>query len=200
MATSHPDANEVRATLRCERAALPYERACPSCQRSFAELDPRLFSYTSRHGWCTDCELPRYLHPTIVVTCFVASEDRLLWADHLLYGDPTWRIEPPRNLSFDDMDVLDGLDTVKICVGYKVGDEVFDVPPMRVEQYEDCEPVYEEMPGWDGSTAGVTDLNAIPEAAQTYLKRIEEILQVPIDLISTGPERDETIILKHPFD
>ena len=104
------------------------------------------------------------------------------------------------SLCITKLDVLDGLETVKICVGYKLGDEVFTAPPMRVEQYADCEPVYEEMPGWTGSTAGVTDLEAIPEAAQNYLKRIEEILQVSIDLISTGPERDETIILRHPFD
>ncbi len=104
------------------------------------------------------------------------------------------------SLCITKLDVLDGLDTVKICVGYKLGDEVFTVPPMRVEQYSDCEPVYESMPGWSGSTAGVTDLADIPEAAHNYLKRIEEILHVTIDLISTGPERDETIILKHPFD
>ncbi|MBT5891910.1 MAG: adenylosuccinate synthase [Chromatiales bacterium] len=104
------------------------------------------------------------------------------------------------SLCITKLDVLDGLQEVKICVGYKLGDEVFTVPPMRVEQYADCEPVYETMSGWSDNTAGVTDLNAIPDAARSYLKRIEEILQVPIDLISTGPDRDETIILKHPFD
>jgi adenylosuccinate synthase len=89
---------------------------------------------------------------------------------------------------------------VKICVGYKLGDEVFKVPPMRVEQYADCEPVYETLPGWSDSTAGITDMAVIPEAARAYLQRIAELLQVPIDIISTGPDRDETIILKHPFD
>ena len=104
------------------------------------------------------------------------------------------------SLCITKLDVLDGLQEVKICVGYKLGDEVFTVPPMRVEQYADCEPVYETMAGWSDNTAGITDLNAIPDAARSYLERIEEILQVPIDLISTGPDRDETIILKHPFD
>jgi adenylosuccinate synthase len=104
------------------------------------------------------------------------------------------------SLCITKLDVLDGLQEVKICVGYKLSDEVFTVPPMRVEQYADCEPVYETMAGWSDNTAGITDLNAIPDAARSYLKRIEEILQVPIDLISTGPDRDETIILKHPFD
>jgi len=98
------------------------------------------------------------------------------------------------------LDVLDGLETVKICVGYKRGDELFEAPPMRVEQYADCEPVYEEMPGWSGNTAGVTNYDDIPAAAQNYLKRLEELLKVPVDIISTGPERDETIILRHPFD
>jgi adenylosuccinate synthase len=104
------------------------------------------------------------------------------------------------SLCITKLDVLDGLDEVKICVGYKLGDEVFKVPPMRVEQYADCEPVYESLPGWSDSTAGVTDMSAIPETARAYLQRIEELLQVPIDIISTGPDRDETIILKHPFD
>jgi adenylosuccinate synthase len=104
------------------------------------------------------------------------------------------------SLCITKLDVLDGLDEVKICVGYKLGDEVFKVPPMRVEQYADCEPVYEVMPGWSGNTAGITDLNVIPAEARAYLRRIEELLLVPIDIISTGPDREETIILKHPFD
>jgi len=104
------------------------------------------------------------------------------------------------SLCITKLDVLDGLDEVKICVGYKLGDDVFKVPPMRVEQYADCEAVYEVMPGWSDSTAGITDIDVIPEAARAYLRRIEELLLVPIDIISTGPDRDETIILKHPFD
>ncbi|MDG1463218.1 MAG: adenylosuccinate synthase, partial [Gammaproteobacteria bacterium] len=77
-------------------------------------------------------------------------------------------------LCITKLDVLDGLDTVKICIGYKLGDEVFEAPPMRVEQYSDCQPVYESMPGWSESTAGITNLADIPQAAQDYLKRIEE--------------------------
>ncbi len=104
------------------------------------------------------------------------------------------------SLCITKLDVLDGLGEVKICVGYKLGDETVTVPPMRVEQYADCEPVYETLPGWEGSTAGVTDLQQIPEAARRYLNRISELLNVPIDIISTGPDRDETIVLKHPFE
>jgi adenylosuccinate synthase len=97
------------------------------------------------------------------------------------------------------LDVLDGLDTVKICVGYRLDGELMDVPPVRVDRYAECEPVYEELPGWDLSTVGITEQAALPEAARNYLDRIQEILGVSIDLISTGPDRDQTIILRHPF-
>ncbi len=97
------------------------------------------------------------------------------------------------------LDVLDGLDTVKICVGYRLDGELMDVPPVRVDRYAECEPVYEELPGWELSTVGITEQAALPEAARNYLDRIQEILGVSIDLISTGPDRDQTIILRHPF-
>jgi adenylosuccinate synthase len=69
-----------------------------------------------------------------------------------------------------------------------------------VDRYEECEPVYEEMPGWQASTVGVTEFARLPEAARRYLQRIEAILEVPVDLVSTGPDRDQNIILRHPFD
>lgn len=98
------------------------------------------------------------------------------------------------------LDVLDGLETVKICVGYQLDGELLNVPPLVVDRYAECVPVYEEMPGWKASTVGVTRHEELPEAARNYLDRIQEILNVPIDLISTGPDRDQTIILKHPFE
>ncbi|WP_341502086.1 adenylosuccinate synthase [Gallaecimonas sp. GXIMD4217] len=98
------------------------------------------------------------------------------------------------------LDVLDGLETIKICVGYKMPDgRVLDVPPMAAEDYDLVEPIYEEMPGWSDNTFGATSVEQLPQAARDYIKRIEELLDVPVDIISTGPDRNETMILRHPF-
>nr|WP_217898171.1 adenylosuccinate synthase [Zobellella denitrificans] len=99
------------------------------------------------------------------------------------------------------LDVLDGLKEVKICVGYRMPDgSVRDVPPMAAEGYETVTPVYESMPGWEETTFGVTTVEGLPQAARDYVKRIEEITGVPVDIISTGPDRAETMILRHPFE
>jgi len=76
---------------------------------------------------------------------------------------------------------------------------VVDVPPIGAENYEQCEPVFETMPGWIGQTEGRKSLDGFPEGALAYIKRIEELVEVPIDIISTGPERTETIVLNNPF-
>jgi adenylosuccinate synthase len=76
---------------------------------------------------------------------------------------------------------------------------LIDVPPLRVDHYADVEPVYEEHPGWHESTVGVTQYDALPEAARNYLDRMQTVLNAPVDLISTGPDRDQTIVLKHPY-
>ena len=98
------------------------------------------------------------------------------------------------------LDVLDGLDTIRMCVGYKTGTEEFQAPPIGEQAYSACEPVYIDMPGWQESTVGVKDYNKLPENAKAYLKKIEEVTETRIDIISTGPDRNETIILKHPFE
>ncbi len=110
------------------------------------------------------------------------------------------QINSVSGLCITKLDVLDGLDTIRICVGYKVDDQIRNAPPIGAEGFEAVEPVYEDMPGWQESTVGVRDYDALPENARAYLKRIEEIVEIPIDIISTGPERNETIILRHPFD
>jgi adenylosuccinate synthase len=97
------------------------------------------------------------------------------------------------------LDVLDGLDTLRICVGYRIDGKVAAEPPLSVESYDEIEPVYEEMSGWKESTVGVKEYGGLPAAARAYLERIEALVHVPIDLISTGAERDETIVLRHPF-
>ncbi|MCP5429642.1 MAG: adenylosuccinate synthase [Chromatiaceae bacterium] len=98
------------------------------------------------------------------------------------------------------LDVMDGLDTVKICVAYKLDGQEVATPPVGADRFERCEPVYIEMPGWKESTVGVKTRDALPENARSYLRRIEELCETPIDIISTGPDRDETIVLRHPFD
>jgi adenylosuccinate synthase len=102
-------------------------------------------------------------------------------------------------LCITKLDVLDGAESLKICVGYEIGGKVSDILPVGAEELESCVPVYEAQPGWKQSTVGVKQFDALPKAARDYLKRIETLCDVPIDLISTGPERDETIVLRHPF-
>jgi adenylosuccinate synthase len=98
------------------------------------------------------------------------------------------------------LDVLDGLDSVKICVAYRLNGQEVDTPPVGADRFEQCEPVYIEMPGWMESTVGATSREQLPEAARAYLRKVEELCETPIDIISTGPDRDETIVLRHPFD
>ena len=98
------------------------------------------------------------------------------------------------------LDVLDGMETLQIGVGYRVAGEYIDILPVGAEELAECEPVYEEVPGWTQSTLGVRRLEDLPQAARDYLVRIEAVCGVPVDLISTGAERDDTIVRRHPFD
>ena len=97
------------------------------------------------------------------------------------------------------LDVLDGLESLKLCTGYKLDGKVINIFPVGAEDAARCEPIYEEMPGWKESTVGAKSLAALPAAARAYIKRIEELVGVPVDMISTGPDREETIVLRHPF-
>ena len=98
------------------------------------------------------------------------------------------------------LDVLDGLERLKICTGYQLDGEIVDVPPVGAEGFERCEPAYIELPGWSGSTIGTKRLDELPKNARDYLNKIEELVGVPIDVVSTGPDRNETLVLQHPFD
>jgi adenylosuccinate synthase len=102
-------------------------------------------------------------------------------------------------LCITKLDVLDGLETIRICTGYRINGEVTPEPPMSLEGYSDIDPVYEELPGWRESTVGVTEYDALPVNARKYLERLQTLVNVPIDMISTGPDRDQTIVLRHPF-
>jgi len=98
------------------------------------------------------------------------------------------------------LDVLDGLPVVKVCTGYRLNGEVTSNPPLLVDAYADVEPVYQETPGWSESTLGIRALDGLPAAARNYLRLIETIVGVPVDMISTGADRDHNIIIRHPFD
>jgi adenylosuccinate synthase len=103
-------------------------------------------------------------------------------------------------LCITKLDVLDGAESLKICVGYRMEGQMSDILPVGAEELEQCEPVYEELPGWQESTVGVKIYDRLPKAAREYLARIESLCGVPIDLVSTGPDREVTIVRRHPFD
>jgi adenylosuccinate synthase len=110
------------------------------------------------------------------------------------------QINSVSGLCITKLDVLDGLDTLRLCVGYTCGDGERGTPPVGAEALASCAPIYEELPGWKESTVGITAYDQLPENARAYLRRIEALVEVPIDIISTGPERNDNIILRHPFD
>jgi len=97
------------------------------------------------------------------------------------------------------LDVLDELETIRICVGYEIDGAAVAGLPVVVDRFAECEPVYEDMPGWQASTVGIKSYDELPPNARDYLARIEELAGVPIDIISTGPDREQTIIKQHPF-
>jgi len=97
-------------------------------------------------------------------------------------------------LCITKLDVLDGLETIRLCTGYRIDGKVAATPPIGAEAYERCEPIYEELPGWSESTHGLRGEERLPETARTYLRRLEALTGTPIDLVSTGPEREQTIV------
>jgi len=98
------------------------------------------------------------------------------------------------------LDVLDEMKTIKICVAYKLDGKEVDVPPVGADGFERCEPVYIEVPGWQKSTIGASGMDDLPEAAQSYLRKIEELTGAPVDIVSTGPDRAETFVIRNPYE
>ena len=98
------------------------------------------------------------------------------------------------------LDVLDGLETIRICTAYKDrnGELLVDAPT-DADSYEGLQPVYEELPGWSESTVGAKSLDELPANARAYIRRIETLIEAPVDIVSTGPDRNETIVLRHPY-
>jgi len=103
-------------------------------------------------------------------------------------------------LCITKLDVLDGLNTLRICTGYRCNGELLKVPPCGADALAGCEPVYEDMPGWQESIAGIREYDQLPQAARDYLDRLAEVIGVPVDIVSTGPDRADTIVVNNPFD
>ena len=110
------------------------------------------------------------------------------------------RLNSLSGICLTKLDVLDGLDEIAIATSYRLDGQVHEQTPLSAEDYVRCQPVLETMPGWKESTFGVTRLESLPANAWAYIRRIEELLQVPVSILSTGPDRHQTIVLQHPFD
>jgi adenylosuccinate synthase len=102
-------------------------------------------------------------------------------------------------LCITKLDVLDGLDEVRLCTGYRIDGKAEELLPLGAEDAARCEPVYERLPGWKESTVGVNAYDRLPARARAYLERLRAVCGVPVDMISTGADRDETIVRRHPF-
>jgi adenylosuccinate synthase len=126
-------------------------------------------------------------------------ERRCGWFDAMLVRHAV-RINSVSGICLTKLDVLDGMDTIKICVGYQddAGNTIGQ--PADAEAYAALTPVYEEMPGWSESTFGAKLMTELPANAIAYVKRLEELVGAPIDIVSTGPDRIETIVLRDPYD
>jgi adenylosuccinate synthase len=102
-------------------------------------------------------------------------------------------------LCITKLDVLDGLKEILVCTGYTLNGRHLDILPLDADDIAACQPVYESWPGWSGSTAGLTQWAQLPAEARAYLERVQAVIGAPIDMVSTGPDRDHTILLRHPF-
>jgi len=110
------------------------------------------------------------------------------------------RINSISGLCVTKLDVLDELETLNICTAYELDGEIVKVPPAGAAAFARCKPIYETMPGWQSNTFGATSYGELPENAQRYLTRMAELLETPVDIISTGPDRDHTMIVRNPYD
>ncbi len=102
-------------------------------------------------------------------------------------------------LCITKLDVLDGIETLQLCTGYELDGEQIDILPLGADEIARCKPIYEMLEGWTDSTVGVTHYDRLPVNARLYLQRIEQVTGVPVDIISTSPDRDHTIMMRHPY-
>jgi adenylosuccinate synthase len=120
------------------------------------------------------------------------------WLDTVVLKDSA-RLNGLTGLAITKLDVLTGVNPVKICVAYEVGGSRRETIPATIQELEQCRPIYEELPGWSEDIRGVRQVADFPQATQNYLKRLEELVGVPIQIVSVGPDREETIIVQNPF-
>jgi adenylosuccinate synthase len=162
-------------------------------------------AYTTRVGsgpFPTElhCEIGNYLgekgHEFGTTT---GRERRCGWFDAVALRRAV-RINSITGICLTKLDVLDGLEEVKICIGYKNADGNSFDNPTHADDFEGITPVYETLPGWSDVTVGVQSLDKLPANAQAYISRIEELIGAPVDVVSTGPDRVETIVLRHAFN
>ena len=161
-------------------------------------------AYTTRVGGGPfptelDCEVGEYLgvkgHEFGATT---GRKRRTGWFDAVAVKHAV-RVNSMSGMCLTKLDVLDGLKEVKICIGYKDAQGNPAGIPCDAEGWEEVQPVYETMSGWDQSTFGLKSYDELPEEAKKYISRLEELVGIPVDIISTGPDRVETILLRHPF-
>jgi len=119
------------------------------------------------------------------------------WLDLVVVRDSA-RLNGLDSLAITKLDVLTGLNGLKICVGYEIDGQRVDQRPASLKRMAACTPLYEELPGWQDNITGARDVDQLPEEARSYIKAIENITGIPVSIISVGPGRDETIIVKYP--
>ena len=109
------------------------------------------------------------------------------------------RINGITKLAITKLDVLDGLESVRICTGYDYHGEIMEEFPASLQVLSECKPVYETLPGWSEDISGIRKLEDLPANVRGYLRRIEELTRTQIQIVSVGPDRDQTIVLQHPY-
>jgi adenylosuccinate synthase len=120
------------------------------------------------------------------------------WLDAVVLKDSA-RLNGLTGLAITKLDVLTGVNPVKICVAYETGGVRQETIPATIQELEKCRPIFEEMPGWADDIRKVRRLQDLPAATQNYLKRVEELVGVPIQIVSVGPDREETMVVQNPF-
>jgi len=120
------------------------------------------------------------------------------WLDAVILRNAV-RLNGVTALAITKLDVLDGLESLKICTGYDYRGQIIDVVPASLKMLEECRPVYETLPGWTETISGIQRFSQLPKNVKIYLRRIEELTGIPIDIASVGPDRDQTIVIKNPY-
>ena len=120
------------------------------------------------------------------------------WFDAVATRRAVWQ-SGVSGICLTKLDVMDGLDEVRICTGYRYNGAVIEYPPVGADAIAACEPVYESLPGWQATTEGVQDWAQLPENARAYIQRIESLIEAPVHIVSTGPERSQNVVIVHPF-